>query len=83
MVVGELSLDGEIWPVPGILPVAVATKDHELEQLILPKANEAVAAVVEGIRRVPVSTPSEVVQYLKGDLQITLLDNDPAEIIPE
>ena len=44
---------------------------HELEQLILPKANEAEAVVVEGIRRVPVSTLSEVVQYLKGDLQIT------------
>ena len=61
----------------------MATREHELEKLILPKANEAEAMVVEGIRRVPVSTPSEVVQYLKGDLQITLLDNDPAEIIPE
>ena len=48
--------------------------EHELEQLILPKANEAEAAVVEGIRRVPVSTLSEVVQYLKGDLQITPFD---------
>ena len=83
MVVGELSLDGEIRPVRGILPVAVATREHELEQLILPKANEAEAAVVEGIRRVPVSTLSEVVQYLKGDLQITPLDYDPAEIFSQ
>jgi len=80
MVVGELSLDGEIRSVRGILPVAVATREHELEQLILPKANEAEAAVVEGIRRVPVSTLSEVVQYLKGDLQITPPDYDLAEI---
>ncbi|MBT4067902.1 MAG: magnesium chelatase, partial [Candidatus Marinimicrobia bacterium] len=64
MVVGELSLDGEIRPVRGILPVAVATRDHKLEQLILPKANEAEAAVVEGISIVPVSTLSQVVQYL-------------------
>ena len=83
MVVGELSLDGEVRPVSGILPVAVATLEHELEQLILPKANEAEAAVVEGIRRVPVSTLSEVVQYLKGDLQITPLDYDPAEIFSQ
>ena len=83
MVVGELSLDGEVRPVRGILPVAVATREHELEQLILPKANEAEAAVVEGIRRVPVSTLSEVVQYLKGDLQITPLDYDPAEIFSQ
>jgi len=80
MVVGKLSLDGEIRPVRGILPVAVATREYELEQLILPKANKAEAAVVEGIRRVPVSTLSEVVQYLKGDLQITPLDYDPTEI---
>ena len=39
MVVGELSLDGEIRPVRVILPVTVATREHELEQLILPKAN--------------------------------------------
>jgi magnesium chelatase family protein len=56
MVVGELSLDCEIRPVTGILPVAVAIRDHQLEQLILPKANEAEAALAEGIRRVPVST---------------------------
>ena len=31
MVVGELSLDGEIRPVRVILPVAVATRDHQLE----------------------------------------------------
>ncbi|MBT5487674.1 MAG: YifB family Mg chelatase-like AAA ATPase [Deltaproteobacteria bacterium] len=83
MVVGELSLDGEIRPVRGILPVAVAAREHELEQLILPKANESEAAVVEGIRRVPVSTLYEVVKYLKGDLQITPLDYDPAEIFSQ
>ena len=80
MVVGELSLDGEIRPVRGILPVAVATRDHQLEQLILAKANEAEAAVVEGIRIVPVSTLSEVVQYLKGDLEITPVDYEPQSL---
>ena len=62
MVVGELSLDGAIRPIRGILPVAVAARDHGFEQLILPKANEAEAAVVEEVRRVPWSgspPPSE------------------------
>ena len=83
MVVGELSLDGEIRPVRVILPVAVTTRDHELEQLILPKANEAEAAVVEGIRRVPVSTLSEVVQYLKGDIEITPVDYEPQSLFSQ
>ena len=43
MVVSELSLDGAIRPIRGILPVAVAARDHGFEQLILPKANEAEA----------------------------------------
>ena len=72
-----MSLDDEIRPVRGIYPVAVARRDLQLEQLILPKANEAEAAVVEGKRRVPVSTLSEVVQYLKGDLEITAVDYEP------
>ncbi len=65
MVVGELSLDGTIRPIRGILPVAVAARDHGFEQLIQPKANEAEAAVVEEVRRVPVSTLDEVVRYLQ------------------
>ena len=51
MVVGELSLDGEIRSVRGILPVAISTRVQKLEHLILPKVNEAEAAVVEGIRK--------------------------------
>ena len=66
MVVGELSLDGAIRPIRGILPVAVAARDHGFEQLIMPKANEAEAADVEEVCRVPVSNLDEVVRYLQG-----------------
>ena len=68
MLVWELSLDVEIRPIRSILPVSLSTKDHELDQLILPKANEVEAAFVIGIRRDPVSTLSGVVHYPKGDL---------------
>jgi magnesium chelatase family protein len=83
MVVGELSLDGEIRPVRGVLPVAIATREHHLEHLILPKANDAEAAVVDSIKRVPVSTLFEVVQFLCGDLEIKPIEYDPQSIFTQ
>ena len=83
MVVGELSLDGAIRPIRGILPVAVAARDHGFEQLILPKANEAEAAVVEEVRRVPVSTLDEVVRYLQGLEEIQPTAYNPRRLFEE
>ena len=68
MVVAELSLDGAIRPIQGILPVAA--RDHGFEQLILPKTNEAEAAVVEEVGRVHVSNLDKVVRYLQGQEEI-------------
>ena len=51
-----------------------------MEQLICPKANESEAAFVTGIRRVPVSKLSEVVQYLKCDLEITQGGYEPQSL---
>ena len=83
MVVGELSLDGAIRPIRGILPVAVAARDHGFEQLILPKANEAEAAVVEEVRRVPVSNLDEVVRYLQGQEEIQPTTYNPRRLFEE
>jgi len=52
--VGELSLNGEVHPVTGILPVTIAAKDKGLEGLIVPEENAKEAAVVEGISIYPV-----------------------------
>ena len=80
MVVGELSLDGAIRPIRGILPVVVAARDQGFEQLILPKENEAEAAVVEEIHRVPVKSLDGVVQYLQGQLEIQPTSYNPRKL---
>src|SRR5690606_41918354 len=46
LVIGELSLNGEIRPVRGALPLAVMARDSGLRGVILPKDNAAEAAVV-------------------------------------
>ena len=83
MVLDELLLDGAIRPIRGILPFAVAARDHGFEQLILPKANEAEAAVVEEVRRVPVSTLDEVVRYLQGQEEIQPTAYNPRRLFED
>ncbi|HSA33621.1 MAG TPA: magnesium chelatase domain-containing protein, partial [bacterium] len=39
LLIGELGLNGEVKPVPGILPLAIAARDHGLTGLILPQKN--------------------------------------------
>ena len=46
---GELSLTGEVRPVPGILPLAIMARDAKAGALLVPEANAAEAAVVEGV----------------------------------
>lgn len=77
MVVGELALDGQIRPVRGILPMAIAARDAGLKHLILPADNEAEASVVSGVRRVPVRSLEEVGEFLQGRRAIEETHLDP------
>lgn len=67
--VGELSLDGSIKGVTGVLPIACMAKEKGFEFCIVPKVNEKEAAVVKGINVIGVSTLQEVVEYFVGNQQ--------------
>jgi magnesium chelatase family protein len=62
--VGELSLDGAIQPARGALPIAAAARRRGAKALLLPAGNLAEAAVVTGLRLLPVKTLAEAVQRL-------------------
>lgn len=64
VIVGELALDGTIHPARGVLPVAVAARQAHAAALLLPAANTAEAAVVEGLHLLPVRTLTEAVDAL-------------------
>jgi magnesium chelatase family protein len=70
-VVGELALTGEIRPVKGALPIAVAAREQGMKAVILPAANAAEAAIVEGIEVYGVRNLREAYEFLsrKKDLQ--------------
>ncbi len=66
MFVGELSLDGSLKPVRGVLPVAVRARSEGLRRVVLPAENAAEAAVVDGIEVIGATTLRQVVGYLNG-----------------
>lgn len=70
MFVGELSLDGGVKPVRGVLPLAVMAKERGLRRMVVSADNAAEAAVVAGIDIVPVQTLVEVIEFMNGDREI-------------
>ena len=64
VIVGELALDGTIHPARGVLPIAVSARQARATAMLLPQGNSAEAAVVEGLRLLPVATLAEAVTVL-------------------
>ncbi|MBQ3260200.1 MAG: YifB family Mg chelatase-like AAA ATPase [Alistipes sp.] len=70
MFAGELSLDGGVKAVKGVLPLVVKAREEGLKRVILPLENAAEGAVVDGIDIIGVRSLAEVVGYLNGDIAI-------------
>ena len=66
MFAGELSLDGTLRPVRGVLPLAVKARDEGLRRLVVPAENAAEAAVVEGVEVYGLHSLGEVIALLNG-----------------
>lgn len=67
---GELSLTGELNPVPGILPSAILARDLNCSGIFVPALNAQEAAVVEGVAVLPVRHIREVMAHLAGETRI-------------
>ena len=61
---GELSLDGTVRPISGMLPIAILAREKGIENLVVPTANAAEAAVVEGVNVYPVSSLSDALDLI-------------------
>ncbi len=78
LVTGELSLDGQVRPVAGCLPMVIAARDHGITEVIVPSANVGEAVIVPGIRVVVVDTLSEVIDHLTGTVPLCPVGPAPA-----
>ncbi len=67
LVAGELSLGGELRPIRGALAAAITARQLGLDGVVLPIANAAEAAAVEGVRSVGVATLAEAAGFFAGE----------------
>lgn len=72
--IGELSLDGQIRPISGVLPMAIAAKKEGIDTLYVPAQNAAEATLSRGPAIIPVHTVSELISALNGE---TILEEEP------
>jgi len=66
VIMGELSLDGTLQPVRGVLPMAIQAKKEKFKGMILPAQNAREAAMVSGLEVYPVSSLAEVAAICNG-----------------
>jgi len=66
VMMGELSLDGTLKSVRGVLPIAIKARDEGFRGLIVPEKNAREAAVVDGIDVYGMASLGDVVEFLNG-----------------
>ncbi|MDO5523920.1 MAG: YifB family Mg chelatase-like AAA ATPase [Bacteroidia bacterium] len=70
LIMGELSLDGNILPIKGALPIAIMARENGFKGFILPTENAKEAAVVEGLEVYGVENIRQVVGFVNGELAL-------------
>jgi len=70
MVVGELSLDSSVRHVRGILPMAAIAREQGFKRIFVPKSDAAEAALIPGLKVIPVTSLEELSAYLKQRINI-------------
>jgi magnesium chelatase family protein len=82
LVAGELSLDGRVKPIRGALPIAEAALRAGRAGIVLPRANVAEAALVEGLAVYGVETLAQAAALLAGSEPLPAATPAPGEVPP-
>ena len=77
---GELSLAGEVRPVPGALPMALAAERAGIRRLFVPADNAAEAAFADAVAVYPVRNVAQLIAHLRGETAIA--PAAPAAVTP-
>lgn len=70
LISGELSLDGRVRPVTGILPLAILAQEKHFAQLFIPDENTAEATIVRDVAVYPIPTLAALFHHLTGQTPI-------------
>ncbi len=80
VVVGELALDGRVRPIRGALATAIMARREGFRYVLVPTDNAAEAAVVQDVTVIPISSLTQAVGWLTGQLPLEPLEVDIDEV---
>lgn len=80
IILGELSLDGILRPIKGVLPIAIEVRKQGLKGIVLPSENAHEAAIVNNIDVIPVDTLTDAIDFFKGTRNIDPLRVDTRDL---
>ena len=83
LIVGELSLDGEIKPVRGVLPVAEEAARSGIKCMLAPRSNAREGALVSSLDVVGFSNLQEIIMYLNASENRRAVLNPPVKVNPD
>jgi len=78
--VGELSLDGTLNSIPGVLSMTICAEKNNIKNLIIPKSNEKEASVVSGINIFPASNLLEILNHFTTDKKLSTVSTNLSEL---
>ncbi len=80
IIMGELSLDGTLRPIKGVLPIAIEARRLGFKGMVLPHKNAAEAAIVDNLEVIAVENMRQAVSFFEGTLEIQPLVSDTRDI---
>ncbi len=80
VVMGELSLDGILRPIKGVLPIAIEARKRGFKGFVLPKENASEAAIVNDLEIIGVETFQEAIDFFEGNLDVQPLVVDTRDV---
>ena len=81
IIIGELSLDGKINPINGVLAMCIEAKNLGIRRVILPKANEIEGGIVKSLEIIGVKNLNEVINYLNRSINIPAITIDTIKML--
>jgi magnesium chelatase family protein len=80
LIMGELSLDGTLRPIKGVLPIAIQARKEGFKGFILPLENAYEAAIVNNLEVIPVGNIRQAIDFLDGKQDIAPLAIDTRDL---
>ena len=80
IIMGEMSLDGDLRPIKGVLPIAIQARKEGFKGIILPKENAEEAAIVNNLDVIAVGSMQEAIDFFEGRFEIKPTKVDTREL---